>query len=144
MVAFGDVNLASDPIGGPYQAGAGGWPTIRYFNKATGADGAPYEKQTDKSMCDELGADEYMGAYVESAGSTSACLAADGSGCEPKEVEYLAKMRDAAPEKRADALARLKGMVGGAMKPELQKWLGQRVSILAQLQAKAEPPKEEL
>ena len=35
-MTFGDVNLAEEPIGGPYQAGAGGWPTVRYFNKATG------------------------------------------------------------------------------------------------------------
>ena len=31
------------------------WPTIRYFNKETSKDGAPYDKKTDKAMCDELG-----------------------------------------------------------------------------------------
>eukprot|EP01050_Picozoa_sp_SAG11_P058854 SAG11_NODE_37811_length_255_cov_0.660256_1_plen_39_part_10 len=29
-------------------SGAGGWPTIRYFNKETGYDGKPYPKKTDK------------------------------------------------------------------------------------------------
>lgn len=58
-VNFADVNL-SEIDGGhsafqPYSPGAGGWPTIRYFNKETGKDGAPYEKKTDKAMCDELG-----------------------------------------------------------------------------------------
>ena len=35
--------------------GAGGWPTIRYYNKETGILGKSYEKKTDASMCDELG-----------------------------------------------------------------------------------------
>lgn len=197
MVTFGDVNLATDSIGGPYQAGAGGWPTIRYFNKGTGENGAPYKKKTDGAMCDELGNDEHMAAYVEEAGSTSACLVADGSGCSEKENEcasteprakppalhtprpkgryegnkaslsyfplrtpmqtcdtqpaspftdphsYIAKMRSE-PSKQADALKRLQGMAGGVMKPELKKWLGQRISVLAQLQKEAEAPKEEL
>lgn len=143
MVTFGDVNLATDSIGGPYQAGAGGWPTIRFFNKGTGENGAPYKKKTDGAMCDELGNDEHMAAYVEEAGSTSACLVADGSGCSEKENDYIAKMRSE-PSKQADALKRLQGMAGGVMKPELKKWLGQRISVLAQLQKEAEAPKEEL
>jgi len=47
-VVFADVNLKEAPIRGPpYNPGAGGWPTIRYFNAKTGPDGAPYEKKTD-------------------------------------------------------------------------------------------------
>ena len=39
-VAFGDVNLAEDqvretPVGGDHNPGAGGWPTVKYFNKET-------------------------------------------------------------------------------------------------------------
>ena len=66
-MAFGDVNLSEEPIRGNYNPGAGGWPTIRYFNKATGLEGAPYTKKTSGAMCDELGNDEYMQAYVEEA-----------------------------------------------------------------------------
>ncbi len=35
-VAFGDVNLAEDQIRGNHNPGAGGWPTIKYFNQETG------------------------------------------------------------------------------------------------------------
>ena len=55
-VRFADINLSEAPIRGePYNPGAGGWPTIRYFNKDTGKDGYPYQKRTDKPMCEELG-----------------------------------------------------------------------------------------
>jgi hypothetical protein len=47
-----------------YGPGAGGWPTIRYFNAETGYDGKPYTQKTSKSMCDELGDMEYMRAYI--------------------------------------------------------------------------------
>ncbi len=50
---------------GKFGAGQGGWPTVRYFNTATGYDGAPYQKKTSKSMCDELGDMTYMRAYVQ-------------------------------------------------------------------------------
>lgn len=60
QVAFGDINLSQEPIRGIYSPGAGGWPTIRYFNWLTGYEGAPYPKKTPKSMCDELGDIKYM------------------------------------------------------------------------------------
>lgn len=56
--------------GNPYNPGAGGWPTIRYFNKETGPDGAPYEKKTEMPICQELGDVGRMTAYVEEAGNT--------------------------------------------------------------------------
>ena len=43
-VAFGDVNLATDRVVGKYSPGAGGWPTIRYFNKATGYEGRAFHQ----------------------------------------------------------------------------------------------------
>lgn len=92
QVVFGDINLSEQPIRGNYNPGAGGWPTIRYFNQRTGCasqtparvtvgprrtlrellpplggryEGAPYTKKTDGAMCDELGKESYMQAYVE-------------------------------------------------------------------------------
>ena len=114
---------------------------MRYFNKETGYEGAPYTKKTDKAMCDELGADEYMQAYVEEAGKTSLCKASDGEGCSDKEKEFIAKWKDAEADKVSAQLKRLKGMAGESMKPELQKWLTQRLAILKQL---AGPAKDEL
>ena len=43
-----------------YYTGAGGWPTIRYFNKETGYGGGNYKKVTSGAMCDELGNEEHM------------------------------------------------------------------------------------
>ena len=43
-------------MGGPTaRPGSGGWPTIRYYNKETGVDGASYTQKTSMSVCDELG-----------------------------------------------------------------------------------------
>lgn len=53
-VVFGDVALSENRVivGQP---GAGGWPTVRKFNKATGLDGEAYKKHTSDAMCTELG-----------------------------------------------------------------------------------------
>jgi len=134
-VAFGDVNLATDPIRGSHNPGAGGWPTIKYFNKDTGYEGAPYPKKTDDAMCDELGNIKYMQAYVEEMGQTSLCNAATGAGCSEREKGYIAKMNAKGPEKIASELARLTGMSGKKMKPALIQWMNQRIAALKQLNA---------
>jgi hypothetical protein len=139
-VAFGDVNLSEEQIRGNYNPGAGGWPTIRYFNQKTGYEGAPYPKKTSAAMCEELGNEENMQAYVEEMGSTSLCKASDGAGCGEKELEFIAKWKEADPKDTSAQLERLKGMSASKMKPELQKWLGQRLAILKQLV----PNKDEL
>ena len=82
-MAFGDVNLSEEPIR-EYQAGAGGWPTIRYFNTATGYMGAPYKKKTSGSMCDELGNEKFMAAYVTEYGLASICSISDPATCSEK------------------------------------------------------------
>jgi len=144
-VAFADVNLSEEPIRGEYSPGAGGWPTIRYFNTETGYKGKPYEKKTQKAMCDELGDEKYMEEFVMEAGGVNGC-ALDGEGCSEKEKKYLAKWRDSkTAEDVAAQLTRLQGMSAGKMKPELMKWIKQRVGILKQLaEADAAPGHEEL
>jgi hypothetical protein len=97
-VSFGDVLLSESqvrtgPDGGDLSPGAGGWPTIRYFNKATGYDGAVYPKKTDKAMCDELGDEEYMEAYVTEIGGASLCAVTDGEGCTEKEKGFIEKWK---------------------------------------------------
>lgn len=72
-VSFADVNLSEERISGPpYNPGQGGWPTVRYFNKETGYDGAPYIQKTSMKMCDELKDIENMKAFVEEFGNTKA------------------------------------------------------------------------
>ena len=101
------------PIRGNYNPGAGGWPTIRYFNAKTGYEGAPYQKKTSAPMCTELGSEENMQAYVEEAGATSLCSAADpeGTGCNEKEVAYIAKMKAAPAADVAAQLTRLQQLL---------------------------------
>ena len=95
---FADVNLSEEKIrtaadGSNFSPGAGGWPTIRYFNKETGVGGMPYTKKTDKAMCDELKDMTFMQAYVEEAAGTSLCKVASGQGCTKKEVDYADKWK---------------------------------------------------
>jgi len=141
-VVFCDVNLSEEQVreshGEPQNPGAGGWPTIRYFNKETGYGGKPYPKKTDKAMCDELGDNSYMQSYVEEMGGTSLCNAATEAGCGDKEKTYIGKWKDKAPADAQKELKRLQGMDSGAMKPESAKWLKQRAAILKQFGGKDE------
>jgi len=132
-VAFGDVNLSEEQVRGNHNPGAGGWPTIKYFNKATGYEGKPYEKKTSGAMCDELGKDENMQAYVQEAGNTSLCKVEDGAGCEDKEKEFIAKFKAKSSAEIEAQLTRLNKMKDGKMKPDLIKWIRQRIAVLKQL-----------
>jgi hypothetical protein len=148
-VAFGDVVLSGGgPRGGEgANPGAGGWPTIRYYNKETGTLGKSYEKKTDMAMCSELGPegtakDKYLQKYIEEAGKTSLCSVIEPyAGCSDKEKDYIIKMNSKGADEVAKQLARLTGMAGGDMKPDLKLWLNQRLAILSKLSA---APKEEL
>ena len=47
-----------------------------------------YNKKTSKSICDELGDDDMMIAYVEEYGNTSVC-SLDGNGCNERELAFI-------------------------------------------------------
>lgn len=132
-VAFGDVNLSEGQIPGNHNPGAGGWPTIRYFNKETGVAGAAYVKKTSKAICEELGSDEYMTAYVEEYAGTSLCSVVDGKGCSEKEASYIDKMKGKDMDEIEKQLQRLKGMDTTQMKPDLGGWVNRRKKILSKL-----------
>lgn len=64
--AFGEVECrAEGALCQQHGAGQGGWPTIKYFNKATGPAGARYVQKTTNMVCDELKQHEYMQSYVD-------------------------------------------------------------------------------
>lgn len=133
-VSFGDVNLSEERISGPpHNPGSGGWPTIRYFNKQTGEEGGTYVKRTPKAMCEELGDEEMMTAYIEEYGKTSMCSVETGAGCDEKEKNYIEKVKAMSAEEQSSQLKRLEGMAGGSMKPDLKRWLIKRKKILSQL-----------
>lgn len=155
-MAFGDVNLATDQIhsahGVDQNPGDGGWPTIRYFNKATGYGGAPYSKKTDGAMCDELGDDNYMQAYVEEQGGVLLCEDFDclcsrreGGACEKREIDYYGKHKNVKRSEIQSKLSLLSRSLQMAAKKD--PWMTQRVSILKLLDAvaaKADEGKAEL
>jgi len=132
-VAFGDVLLSEQQIRGNHNPGAGGWPTIKYFNKKTGYEGATYQKKTDKSMCDELGDTTYMQAYVEEAGQTSLCSVVTKAGCSEKQSEFIDKTKNLPKDSLNQQLKRLEGMSGKSMTAPLRSWLNQRIAILKKL-----------
>jgi len=144
-VSFGDINLSQEQIRGNHSPGAGGWPTIRYFNKETGYEGAAYKKKTSKAMCEELGDDDFMQAYVEEYGNTSLCSVLTGNGCDKRQKEYIATWATKSAEELSSQKQRLDKMATGKMKPSLMKWIKQRLAILKQLEKDdTSPPKEEL
>jgi len=141
-VVFGDVALSKNQVrqvhGVDQGAGAGGWPTIRYFNQGTGYGGSAYPKKTSQAMCDELGPKtEYMQQYVEEQGGTSLCnVNKTEKGCNDKQKEFISKWADKPLEEVQKQLTRLKGMAetqGSSMKPEALTWAKQRLSIFKQL-----------
>jgi len=142
-VSFGDVNLSEEQIREGHNPGAGGWPTVKYFNKETGYGGKPYVKKTDASMCDELGDVKNMQACVEENGQTSLCSAASGAGCSEKENKFIATFKPKTAEEVTAQTTRLEGMASGKMTADLRTWLNQRLAILRQL-AKGGAVKEEL
>lgn len=90
-------------------------------------------------MCEELGNDEMMTAYVEEYGNVSTCsVASNHVGCEKREVAYIEKMASLSIASQSDHLKRLERMEGSSMKPELMKWLKKRKNILKQLIAQGE------
>lgn len=129
--------MRTGPDGGDLSPGAGGWPTIRYFNKATGYDGAPYAKKTDKAMCDELGDEEMMEAYVTEIGGATLCAVTDGAGCDDKEKGFITKWQDKSAADIAAQAERLEKMSTGSMKKDLMQWVKKRLAILKQMAPQA-------
>lgn len=132
-VSFGDINLSDEQIRANHNPGQGGWPTIRYFNKETGIEGAAYVKKTDDAMCTELGNDKYMTEYITEAGKTSLCSAETTQGCGEREIDYITKMKAKSGEEIQSQFKRLNAMSGESMKPELEDWKNKRLAILKQL-----------
>jgi len=138
-VVFGDVTLSDDQVrsinGESQNPGAGGWPTVRYYNKDTGPGGKAYTKVTDQAMCDELGNEEHMQNYVELAAGTSLCSVATGKGCSEKEKTFADKWKDKVGSedftKQIERLTKLKS--DGTMKADLKTWVNKRLKVLAQL-----------
>jgi len=137
-VSFMDVNLKEEsiregPNGEAYNPGAGGWPTVRYFNKETGIAGGTYVKKTSEAMCTELGDEGRMIDYIEEYGETSTCTVQTENGCNEKEIGYITKMKSKSNVELESQFDRLVSMEGSSMTPDLLNWLRKRKKILKQL-----------
>lgn len=137
-VAFMDVDLSQEsiregPNGEAWNPGAGGWPTVRYFNKETGLSGGTYVKKTTEAMCTELGDEERMTDMIEEYGNTSTCAVDTEKGCNDKEIGYIGKMKSKSNVELTSQLDRLEAMEGSSMTSELLNWLKKRKKILKQL-----------
>eukprot|EP00037_Helgoeca_nana_P032014 m.411713 g.411713 ORF g.411713 m.411713 type:complete len:147 (+) comp28723_c0_seq1:299-739(+) len=135
---FGDSALSDGGSRGGEGAspGAGGWPTVRFYNKATGVLGEAYEKKTDMAMCDELGPKgaHYLQDFIMEKANTSLCKAeAPFTGCSEKEKKFIGKMADKTADDITKASARLEGMKASKMTANNREWLNQRMAILKQL-----------
>jgi len=142
-VLLSNSQVRTGPDGGDLSPGAGGWPTIRTFNKETGYDGKPFVvgetiSGTSGAMCDVLGNEETMEQYVVDIGGGSLCSVSDGAGCGEKELGFIEKWKAKGADDVTKQLERLNGMSSKPMKKELMQWLKQRIAILKQLDSKDE------
>lgn len=138
-IVFGDVNLSksrptSRNAGSP---GAGGWPTLRHYNKATGISGEQYTQKTSGMVCDEMKQDNYMETYVMEAATISLCSVANQANCSDKEKEYIAKYQGMSSDDvtaQAERLTTMANTKGSKQSASGYKWLAARRAILKQLQ----------
>jgi hypothetical protein len=145
-VTFGDVNLQKngvrDAFGTPQNPGAGGWPTIRYYNQATGYGGAAYEKLTNGAMCEELKDVQNMKNYVNFAGTTTSCDVVTAENCSEKEMKYIQKWKTQQdlPAGLKKELDRLTAMDVSSLQGDKKQWMGHRKGLLKALQAAVDKP----
>ena len=110
-VVFGDVNLREGRVtqsrdGTPQNPGAGGWPTLRYYNadtwksrrRARRAD----RSSGSKKICDEFKIPQRMIDAVTT--SRKVCDAVTKAGCDEDEVQYLDAWRGDAAARDAKAV----------------------------------------
>lgn len=132
---FDPFPSSSFPSSASFEAGRGGWPTVRYFNAETGYNGAPYAQKTSRSMCDELGDLEYMRAYVEEK-SVPPCDVATLAGCDARETGFVQTWRDQRSATQRESELRRLEKIGQTLnaKPEVMRWHKQREAILKRIQ----------
>lgn len=157
-VMFGDINLSQggpgqSPKGGNHQAGAGGWPSVKYFNKETGVAGSHYatdSKKTQMPMCDELGPNcaghpdckgsmGLLQSYIEEKGKTSLCSSKPPfKGCSKEDKEKMKEVLKKYSKKKVPSMEAKLDKLYGAEKsknyhrfPEEDKiWIRQQIEII--------------
>jgi len=101
--------------------GVNGYPTIKYFMQ--GEEPQDYQGGRDFESLNTFVKDKLQ----------KLCTVAAPADCSEKENGFIAKNKDKSADDIAKSLARLEGMKGKSMAPDLKKWLNQRINILKQL-----------
>jgi len=120
-VIIGDADCTASGQSLCQDKGVQGYPTIKYYD----AEGE-HDYNGGRSFDD-------LKKHVED-NLVQKCLLEDQSGCNEKEVKYIKKQEAKSAEDRAKQVARLEKMKAGKMKPDLRKWLNQRLAILKQFE----------
>mmetsp|Transcript_7139 Transcript_7139/g.9673 ORF Transcript_7139/g.9673 Transcript_7139/m.9673 type:complete len:148 (-) Transcript_7139:360-803(-) len=124
-VLIGDVDC-TDEDAKPLceQFSVQGYPTIKYFVDGDMTEGTDYQGGRDFDS---------LKSHTEEHLEIKCLIGNPSEGCSEKEVGYIEKMKGKTAEDRKKQLDRLDGMKSGSMKPELKKWLVQRLNILKQM-----------
>jgi hypothetical protein len=101
--------------------GVSGYPTIKYFMQ--GEEAKDYSGGRDFDSLNTFVKDTLQ----------KLCTVEAPADCSEKENGFIAKNKGKSVDDVAKSLARLEGMKGKSMAPELKKWLMQRINILKQL-----------
>jgi len=101
-----------------------GYPTIKYF-----ADG-------DMKGQDYNGGRSYdeLKQFAEESLEIQCVVSDPGAACSEKEKAYIEKMKAKSASDRGSQIKRLDGMKDNSMKPELKRWLFERLRILKQFE----------
>jgi protein disulfide-isomerase A6 len=102
--------------------GVQGYPTIKYF---VAGNPEPQDYQQGRDM------DSLRSFVVDNL--EKLCQVADPTDCSEREVKFINVMQAKTEADRAAQVTRLEGMKSSPMKPELKKWISQRLNILNQM-----------
>lgn len=142
-VVFGDINLSEAETlkGAPHWPSRYGWPTIRYFNRETGEEGADYVQKTNQKVYDELRDFDVMVDYIEQAGNTILCDL-NGKFCNKMEKDYIKLVKKKSLDELIQLRKRLYAMDVNLLVKEIQEWNLRRRRILTKLVALKEKESE--
>jgi protein disulfide-isomerase A6 len=121
VVAEVDCTVEEGLCGG---IGIQGYPTIKYWNAGASKDNAN-DYQGGRDL-------EALRSFVVE-NLQKLCSVADPADCSEKEVQYIESLKGKSSADIAAQLERLQGMADKKMKPELKRWVNQRLNILKQL-----------
>eukprot|EP00296_Roombia_truncata_P000355 JP436023.1.p2 GENE.JP436023.1~~JP436023.1.p2 ORF type:complete len:141 (-),score=65.38 JP436023.1:447-869(-) len=102
--------------------GVQGYPTIKYYADGD-REGKPYQSGRDLAS---------LKKFTEETLQVQ-CDVKSEENCSEKEIKFIGNFKAKTAEQRKAEITRLNGMKTGSMKPDLKKWLVQRLNILAQL-----------